>query len=108
MVSESTNASPPRTNNSTLSTLHEAEVLMNGEHVLTPRMVSSLLNVSVLLNNEHVHTTEVTTEASPIMNAVLIAVLAVVIAAASGAALLYINEISPFNKPTATAVVSST
>jgi hypothetical protein len=108
MVSESTKTSATGTNDFGLSTLHEAEVLMNGEHVLTPRMVSSLLNVSVLLDNEHVHTEEVTTESSPIMNAVLIAVLAVVIAAASGAALLYINEIGPFNKPTATAAVSST
>jgi hypothetical protein len=88
--------------------LHEAEVRMNGEHTLTPRMVSSLLNVNVLLKNEDIHTNEVEVEQSPVLTAVLIVVSAVTLALVSGAVLLYVNEIGPFDKPTATARVSST
>lgn len=89
------------------STLHDAQVLMNGEHVLTPRMVSSLLNVSVLLESEYTSTHEVAVESSPILNAILIAVSAVVIAAVAGVSLLYVYEIGPFNKPIATTSAST-
>ncbi len=90
------------------SALHEAQVLMNSEHVLTPRMVSSLLNVNVLLKNERIHTDEVEVEQSPVLTAVLIVASAVTIAIVSGTALLYVNEIGPFNKPSAAAELSNT
>jgi hypothetical protein len=76
--------------------VHKAQSFMNSERALTPKMVSSLLNVNVLLQSEHIHTTEKTGESFSFLYGLLVLVIAVALAVTLGTSLLYVNEIGPF------------
>jgi len=76
--------------------LHQAETFMNSERSLTPKMVSSLLNVSVLLQSENIHASKVEDEAFSPLSAVLIIITAIIVAVAVGTSFLYVHEIGPF------------
>lgn len=78
------------------STIQNAETYMNSERPLTPKMVSSLLNVSVLLQNEYTHTAEVADDTFSITNAVFILFASIAFAAIVGTTFLYTLEIGPF------------
>lgn len=76
--------------------IHQAETFMNSERALTPKMVSSLLNVNVLLQSERTHSVETTEDSFSILSAVFTFFIAIVIAVAVGTAFLYTQEIGPF------------
>ncbi len=76
--------------------LHEAETFMNSERSLTPKMVSSLLNVNVLLQSEHIHASKREDESFSPLYAILIIIVAIIIAIAVGTSFLYVHEIGPF------------